>query len=59
MSSQSNATADTKTDVLIRSGFIGSMRAMISLPFEHPFDALKTNMQAHQKKIIASIKLML
>jgi hypothetical protein len=33
--------------------------ALICLPLEHPFDALKTNMQSHQTRLSATISNML
>jgi hypothetical protein len=35
--------------VLIKASYMGAARAVIGLPFEHPFDAIKTNMQALSK----------
>ena len=36
--------------VLVQSMLYGSLTAFASLPFEHPLDALKTNMQSNQTK---------
>lgn len=32
----------------MKSAAVGAVVSVISLPLEHPFDSLKTNMQANQ-----------
>lgn len=34
--------------LLFKSAVLGSTRTFLSLPFEHPFDTIKTNMQSRQ-----------
>lgn len=50
MDSNNQETYNKKL-VLLKSAFTGAATGMASLPFEHPFDALKTNMQSRQTKI--------
>lgn len=41
--------------VLLKASYMGAARAVVGLPFEHPFDAIKTNMQALSKETSATI----
>jgi hypothetical protein len=42
--------------VLIKSSAIGMLLGLLGLPFEHPFDSLKTNMQATNESAKKTIK---
>jgi hypothetical protein len=41
--------------VLLKASYMGAARAVLGLPFEHPFDTIKTNMQALSKESGATI----
>lgn len=40
-----------KQDFYIRTGILGIFRGFCGLPFEHPFDVLKTRLQASESVI--------
>lgn len=43
------------TKIYFESAIVGSIRGLVSLPFEHPFDVIKTRMQSTDK-VISSIE---
>lgn len=40
--------SQSRLGFLIKTGLFGAARAFFSLPFEYPFDTIKTNMQSLQ-----------
>ena len=42
--------------LLFKSAFLGAGRALLSLPFEYPFDTIKTTMQANQSTTFHAIR---
>jgi hypothetical protein len=42
--------------LLLKSALLGSVRAICSLPLEHPFDTIKTNMQSRQENFVKTFK---
>lgn len=51
-----NLISNSKLPILFKSSIWGAITAVMSLPFEHPFDVLKTNMQAKQSSFKKTIK---
>ena len=55
MVSTSTDSNQNKFLFLMKTGLLGAARAFISLPFEYPFDTIKTNMQSLQKSTQSTI----
>lgn len=51
-----NVSNKSKLPILLNSTVWGAITAVISLPFEHPFDVIKTNMQANQQPMKMTVK---
>ena len=48
---EGSTRSESRLGFLIKTGLFGAARAFFSLPFEYPFDTIKTNMQSLQLSI--------